>query len=218
MSLGFRTLNILTDAWGTERLTIPYIKRTTATLTANQTSFTVGTSGDINIVRPVFITNIGYVDTSQDPDLEIPLRMITDDEYASINFKSLTATLPALAYYNPTYASLQGTLYPWPIPTSTTLLWALYHPVAVPEFTATTQTLIVPPGYYRFLATNLAAEMIPMFTSVPENVAARVEQQAREAKANIKVANWRPSDLGFDPGCLTGGTTHLSYARFLSGP
>lgn len=218
MTLGFRVGNILTDSWGAERLTIPYIKRTTETLTANQTSFTVGTSGDINIVRPVFITNIGYVDTSQDPDLEIPLRMITDDEYAAINFKTLTSTLPALAYYNPTYASSQGTLYPWPIPTSTTLLWAIYHPVAVPEWSATTSTLTIPPGYYRFIATNLAAELIPYFVSVPEEVARRVEIQAREAKAVIKVANWRPSDLGFDPGCLTGGTSHLSYARFLSGP
>ena len=144
LAKGFNVLTGLTDGWGAERLTIPYIKRTTATITASQASYTVGTSGNVNIIRPVYLTNIAYVDTSQEPDLEVPLYQLTDDGYAGISQKAMTSTLPTQAYYNPTYSSSQGTLIPWPIPTSTTLLWAIYHPVAIAQFSATSDTITLP--------------------------------------------------------------------------
>jgi len=216
MTYGFSTLNMLMDSWATERLTIPYIARATATLTANQASFTVGTGGDINIVRPTFISGIRFIDTSQDPDLEMPLSILTDDAYAAIALKALTSTLPAAAYYRPTYASGFGTLIPWPIPTSTTLQWALYYPVQMPQLAATTSTLAIPPGYHRFFVTQLAAEMIPAFR-VPDDIAGPIYAQAREAKEQVKNANFRMSDLAMDPAVL-GTARHSTYSQFLSGP
>lgn len=217
MTYAFSTLNILNDAWGVERLLIPYIARTTATITANQTSYTVGTGGDINIVRPVYVTAIRFIDTSQDPDLEMPLNILTDDDYASIPLKAMTSTMPTAAYYNPTYASGFGTLIPWPIPTSTTLQWAFYSAVTMPQFSATTSTLTIPPGYHRFIVTQLAKEMIPAFR-VPQDIAQSLYQQAIEAKNEIKVANYRMSDLTIDPLLRGGSGRHASYAAFLAGP
>lgn len=221
MTLGFTVLNRLTDAWGVENLLVPYIARTTATITANQTSYTVGSGGGINIVRPASsnaVTNINFIDTSQDPDLEMSLTMLTDDQYASIPQKAQTSTYPSAAYYNPTYASGLATLIPWPIPTSTTLLWAFYSKITVPVWAATTTTVTVPAAYERFMSTNLAAELIPYFVSVPENVAQRVEAQAREAKANFKVANYRPLDLISDAAGIGSGAGYWGRSRFLSGP
>lgn len=218
MTLAFNTLNRLNDAWGLEGLLIPYIARTTATITANQTSYSVGSGGDINIVRPVYVTDIRFIDTSQDPDLEMPLTILTDDDYARIPQKAQTNTYPSAAYYNPTYASARGTLIPWPIPTSTTLQWAFYSKITVPVWAATTTTVSVPTGYERFIVTNLAAELIPMFVSVPENVAQRVDAQARESKAAVKVANYRPSDLISDAAGIGHGGGYWGRSRFLSGP
>lgn len=217
MALGFQALNTLTDAWGTRRLTIPYIKRTTAAIVANQTSYTVGTGGDINIVRPVFITTINFIDNSQSPPLEMKLQAYTDDQYAAIPLKGLTSSLPVGAYYNPTYAGGLGTLIPWPIPTRTDLLWALYHAVAVPQFSATTSTLIIPPGYYRFIVTSLAQEMIPMFPIVPDAIVQRIDAAQRQAEMDIKIANFRMSDCGFDPGALGGSGNVVTVASFLAG-
>ena len=214
MATGFQALNILTDGWGTERLTIPYIARTTATLTASQTSFTVGSGGDIDIVRPVFFTNINYIDTSQSPELELPLSILTDDAWAGIHLKGLTSTLPTQAYYNPTYSGSFGTLYPWPVPTSATLEWAVYSPVAVPEFSATTASIVLPPGYRRFIVTNLAVEIAPMFNVEPSQ---SLIIQAIESKADIKRANIRPSDMSVDSGALVSRNYTSSYYRFLSG-
>lgn len=217
MAIGYQALNTLTDAFGTRRLTIPYIQRTTAAIVPNQTSYTVGTGGDINIVRPVFITTINFIDTSQSPTLEMKLQAYTDDQYAAIPLKGLTSALPVGAYYNPTYAGMLGTLIPWPIPTKATLLWAFYHAVAVPQFSATTSTLTIPPGYYRFLVTSLAQEMIPMFPIVPDAIVQRIDRQQREAESDIKIANFRPSDCGFDPGALSGSRNVVTVASFLSG-
>lgn len=218
MNKGFAVLASLTDSWGAERLTIPYILRTTATLTASQASFTVGTGGNINIVRPVFISNICYQDTSQSPTLEIPLRVFTDDEWAGVALKSLTSDLPTAAYYNPTYASGMGTLYPWPIPTSATLQWVLYAPVAVPDFASTSTSIVLPPGYYEFIVTNLAFKLCSIY-GVPKQTRDDIRDEARAAKSIIKAANFRAADLGMPAGALIGGgPKHMSYQRFLSGP
>lgn len=217
MAKGFSMLTALTDAWGAERLTIPYIARTTATMTANQASFTVGSGGNVNIVRPAFITNISYQDTSQDPDLEIPLRVLTDDEYAAIPQKALTAAIPASAYYNPTYASAMGTLIPWPVPTSATLEWVIYSPVAIPAFSATSSSIVLPPGYYDFIVTNLAFKLCSVY-GVPGEVRAAMKEEAQASKAIIKAANFRVSDMSMPAGALQPGSGHMSYSRFLSGP
>lgn len=216
LAKGYAILNSLTDAWGAERLTIPYIARTTATLTANQASFTVGTGGDINIVRPAFITNISYQDTSQDPDLELPLISLTDQEYAAIPQKALTSTIPVQAYYNPTYASGFGTLIPWPIPTSATLQWVIYSPVAVPNFSATSASIVLPPGYYEFIVTNLAFKLCSIY-GVPAEVRSAMKEEARDSKIIIKAANFRPSDLIMPSGAVFGKSRHLSYTAFISG-
>lgn len=216
LAKGFSVLTSLTDSWGAERLIIPYIKRTTATIVASQASYTVGTSGNVNIVRPVFITDIAILDTSQDPDLEIPLRNLTDDDYAAIQQKALTSTLPTAAYYNPTYASSHGTLIPWPIPTSSTLSWVLYHPVAVAQFSATSATMTLPPGYYEFVVTNLAYKLCSIY-GVPAEVRQAMREEALAAKAVVKAANFRPSDMGMPAGAVQ-GHGYWSVSRFLSGP
>ena len=216
LAKGYAILNSLTDAWGAERLTIPYIARSTATLTANQTSFTVGVGGDINIVRPVSMSNIGYQDTSTSPVLELPLFSLTDDEYAAIPQKGLTSAIPTAAYYNPTFASGFGTLIPWPIPTSTTLQWVIYSPVAIPNFSATSSSIVLPPGYYEFIVTNLAFKLCSIY-GVPADVRTALKEEARDAKGIIKAANYRASDLGMPAGAVFGRARHLSYAAFVSG-
>jgi len=216
LAKGYAIMNSLTDGWGAERLTIPYIARTTATLTANQASFTVGTGGNVNIVRPAFLSNIAFQDTSQSPTLEIALSLLTDDGYAAIPLKSLTSDQPTAAYYNPTYASGMGTLIPWPIPTSATLQWVVYAPVAVPQFSATSATVLLPPGYYEFIVTALAFKLCSIY-GVPAEVRAAMKEEARDAKTIVKAANYRMSDMVMPAGALQGGSRHMPYSRFLTG-
>lgn len=194
------SLNQLLDQWAAERLSIYSIVRTLATLTASTASFTVGTGGNVNIARPVFIDHINYVDTSQDPDLELPLNKLTDDMWAGIPQKALTSTLPTSYFYNPTYPT--GTLYPWPIPTSATLQWAVYAPTAVTQFTALTDAISLPPGYWRMLVKNLALDLAPAYS---KQVSPALVGEARDTVATVKRANKRLADLSFPASALIQG-------------
>ena len=45
-----------------------------------------------------------------------------------------------------------------------------------------------------------------------------MKEEANASKAVIKMANFRPSDLGMPPGTPNSGGGYWSLARFLSGP
>lgn len=185
--------NRMINGWAATNLTIYSVTRTTATLTANQASFTVGTGGNINIVRPVFIEKVNFIDTSQSPTFEYTLpELLSEQAYESINLKALTSLYPQAAYYNPTYPL--GTLIPWPIPTSATLLWAIYHWAAISEFAALTDTVTLPPSYEDAIVQNLAILLCPSYGVQPHPVLVKT---AAESLATLKRANKRERFLTF---------------------
>lgn len=199
---GLLRLNDLIDGWATEHLTVYTITRSTWVITT-AASYTVGTGGTVNIPRPVgpqAIPNIGFQDTSSSPVLE---RLIgpplTEDAYAAIPQKTLTAPMPIYWYYNPTYPL--GALKPFPVPTSTTLQGVIYAETPVAQLAALSTTISLPPGYQRFLTSNLAVELAPEFgvQASPALVASAIE-----SKADIKRANIRLVDLSIDRGAFCG--------------
>lgn len=201
-TIALETLNDWLDQGKADRPRIYAVARDTSTLTASQASFTVGSGGNINIARPMFIDRVAYVDNSVSPALEIPLgRLLTDDEYAMIPNKALTATRPMAAYYRPDFPL--GVLIPWPISTGASLLWAIYHPVAVDEFSTINDSVTLPPGYRLLFITKLAIMMAPIFgRQVPRDLTRMVA----EAEAIVARSNERdrvtmfPSDALFGIG------------------
>jgi hypothetical protein len=194
LETGRLRLNDLVDSWATERLAIYTISRTTFSLVNGQQTYTVGTGGDVNVARPVFIERVGLVDTSTTPATETSLGdPMTDWEYQSIPQKTLSGTYPNRVYYNPTYPSTgYGTLTFFPIPTAASLQGVLYAPAAVAEFAALTTPIYVPPGYRRALRDNLALELSADFDAP---VSPGLVQSATESKANLKRINVRLVDL-----------------------
>jgi len=188
-------LNDWINSMATEGLTIYGQARTLWTI-SGATSYTIGPGGVINCARPtgpMGITNIGFQDTSVSPTIEYNLgTALTEDAYAGIAQKALTSVYPQAAYYNAVFSAGLGLIYLWPLPTSTTLQGVIYTPVPVPEFTAISDTISLPPGYRRFLRTGLAKEIAAAFDAplTPD-----LQQAAMESKADIKRANQRLSDL-----------------------
>ncbi len=201
---GLRALNRLVDQWAAERLAIYAITRTPWTIVASDGQYTVGTGGDINVARPVFLDHVHLIDTSTDPDQETELKPFTDDQWAALGLKALTSPYPSRWYYNPTYPL--GTLDLWPVPTGTTLQGALYAPAAVSEFAALTTTISLPPGWREMLVTNLAIRLAPSYGAQPSPLLLR---QAEKSMATVRGANVRPSELGFEgaPG-VAGGSSY----------
>jgi hypothetical protein len=180
----FTRLNSLVRSWSLQPGTIHQVVRTTWTITASQASYTVGTSGNVAITRPASpsaINGVTVQDTSQSPVLEYPaVTPMDEDAYMAIPQKALTSTLPTSWYYAPTTPT--GTLYPIPIPTSTTLQGVIYVPTPVAEFAALSTTIFLPDGYDLALTENLAVLLAPEF-GVPLDPV--LVQSARESKRAI---------------------------------
>lgn len=199
-ALALRRLNSLIDQWKAERLMIYQVTRTTWTIVASTASYSVGSGGDVNISRPVSATQIRHVhyqDTSPDPDQEYRMAPLSEDQYAMVPQKALTATLPSQWYYSPTYPL--GTLYLLPIPTSSTLQGVIYHHSPVPVFSALSDTVTLPPVYERMIVKNLALELAPSFKKQPNPA---LVAQAAESLAVLKRENFRLEDLEIDVAAL----------------
>jgi hypothetical protein len=180
----------------TENLYIPIIARATATITPSQASFSVGTGGNINIVRPGLqqIETVKYLDNSLATPLEVSLGpLMTEAEYESIPLKTQTSERPVRAYYSPTYPT--GTLIPWPISTGASLLWVVYYHSAIADFAAISDTVTVPDGYEQFLVKSLAMELAPSFQRQPSP---DLRMQAAEARRMVTRSNQRAVELDFD--------------------
>jgi hypothetical protein len=205
-ALALSRVNDWIDGLATQGLTVYTNTRTTWTIVSGQASYTVGTTGNVACSRPVSptdILNIGYQDTSLSPVEEFLLnRPLSEDAYAALSPKTLTATYPQYYYYNPTFASSLGTLTPWPVPTSSSLEGVIYTPTPVSEFTSTAETILLPPGYRRFYRTSLALELAPSFSVLPSPL---LQEIANTAATNVKRSNLRLTDLSLQDVAWIGG-------------
>ena len=190
-----RTLNRLIDQWAADRLKIPVVTATTFTLSASTTSFTVGSGGNVDIVRPGYIDRVQYRDSSN-YDTDLPIQ--TQQAWMAISDKTQTATRPSCAYYEPTYAGQLGTLHLWPIAT-TAATGVVWHPTALAEFAATTTTLTVPLGWENFMVTQLAKKVGAAYG---RQLSPLVMEDAMTAEQSVKRLNLRMQDMSFDAGAL----------------
>jgi hypothetical protein len=175
---GLEALNAMLDSWRNERMMAYAIKDESLTLVATQSSYTIGTGGDLSTTRPVRIEG-AYVRSS---DIDYPVEMLDAKQWAAIEDKTSTSDWPDYAYYQPTMST--GTLYVYPVPTAGNTL----HVLTWTPFTAfaLADTVTLPPGYEEAMATNLAPRLAPEYGV---SVSAEVVAMARDSKANIKRVN-----------------------------
>ena len=194
---GLEAINDIIDQYAAIRLQIYSITRSTWTIVSGTGTYTVGSGGDVNIARPVYIEKIHYQDTSTTPTTEYQMSPLTDDAWANLAQRDLTSLLPSVWYYNPSYPL--GTLIFYPVPTSSTLEGVIYHPVAITELSSLDTTISVPPGYRRLFKKHLALDLCnPYDVSPPPGLAEEVEQ----GLSVVKTANFRMMDLSVDAGAL----------------
>jgi hypothetical protein len=200
-------LNDLVDSWSLDRLFMFTLVRTTKTLSAGQQSYTIGTGGDINIVRPTWIDHMGLViDTTASTPTELPIEDLTDQRWEAIRQKTLQSGLPTGAYYDHSFSAGLGRLYLWPIPNVGTTQLVLYTPgTSVSAFADLTTDYTFAPGYRRALWSNLAVEVAPEFGQQLDGVTAKI---ASDSLAAVKRANIRTPELIVDE-ALTRGDSGL---------
>lgn len=185
---GLIALNGLLESWRNQKLLVYAMVESTLSMVASDASYTVGTSGNLNITRPVKFED-AFMRVS---NIDSPVRLIEQDEWDAIPDKATTSSLVELAFYNPTMDTSQGTLQVYPVPTTTNVLH-LVHWVVLASLSVIGDTVLLPPGYDRMVASNLAIEISPEFPGCV--VTDDLRRIARDSLKAIKTINNRPYKL-----------------------
>lgn len=190
-------MNELIDSWRNEKLMSFAMREETITLSAGDSSYTLGGPGDSGTDRPVSIERAWIVDGGNSYEV----RPMNEADYAAIPAKTTQSSWPDRFLYRPTMSN--GTLIVYPVPDATRTLKILAR-VVTSAFTAITTATNLPPGWDRALAYNLAIELAPEY-GVP--VPPSVLKGAAESLASIKRANRyaQPTHVATELGAMFAG-------------
>jgi len=191
-------LNGLLDSWRNERLMCFAYREETLPLESGTASYSMGSTGDLTTERPVEIRAAYIVDGDQ----SYPVRLIDEAWYASIPDKTEAGDWPDVLLFRPSVAGGNATIIVHPVPNATRSL-RLVTQVALTAFSATTDTVTLPPGWERAMVNNLAIEIAPEYEAqVPLSVA----KAAQDSLAGIKRANRyaQPSVVATELGAMFG--------------
>lgn len=198
LSDGLIALNAMLDSWRNDRLMCYSKQDETLTLSAGDSSYTLGPAGDLVTTRPVEIVAAYIVDGT------ISYEVIPRDEawWASIHDKTTQADWPTDYLFRPSMAT--ATLQVYPVPNATRTMKLVTRVVAGP-FAATTTDVSLPPGWDAAIDFNLAIELAPEYQAVPSPAVVR---RAQETLAGIKRANIQsqPRAVGSELAVLFGGS------------
>jgi len=179
-------MNQMIDSWNTERLAVFCTQDQIFSWPPNETTRTLGPTGNFVGTRPVLIDDATYF---KDPQTNVSygIKLINQQQYNGIAVKTVTSSYPQVMFVNNTFPDITLTIYPKP---TRVLEW---HFVSVQELTqpATLTTgLFFPPGYLRAFKYNLACEIAPEFGVEPSPTVQRI---AMTSKRNLKRIN-NPDD------------------------
>lgn len=180
-------MNQMIQSWDTERLSVFSTQDQVFTWPAYTMSRTLGPTGDFVGNRPIEIDDATYF---KDPSsgLSFGVKLINQQQYDGIAFKTVTSTYPQVLWVNNTFPDIELTIYPVPIKD---LEWHIISVETLNEVSSVATDLYFPPGYLRAFRYNLACELAPEFGVEPSP---QVQRIAMSSKRNIKRVNF-PGDL-----------------------
>lgn len=153
-------LNDLIESWNLDPQKLYGATQHVLPFVANQASYTIGSGGDLNIARPNDITAAFVRSTSQVPSQQqdIPIAMLTDQQWADIPVKGQVGTFPYAVWFNMTNPLI--TAYITPIATGSNYSLVVWDKNDNATLSLNT-VLVLPPGYKRALKYGLYIELAP---------------------------------------------------------
>lgn len=177
--------NQMIDSWSADRLAVFATHDDTFTWPANESTRTMGPTGDFVATRPVQVMDSTYFKVN---NLSYGLAQINEDQYNAIALKSSTSTWPQVMWVNLEIPDI--TMRVWPVPNGDVEM----HIISVNQLVQATNLateLVIPPGYLRAFRFNLACELASEFgVQAPQ----WVSKTAALALRTVKRIN-NPNDL-----------------------
>jgi hypothetical protein len=189
-------LNEMIDLWNLRGLIVYRIDRNLFTVTSGQGTYTLGTGGDWNIPRPVKIDNAFFRETAT--GLELPARVLTEEEYQGIRLKNTQGSWPRWLYND--YAFPLSTVTVWPVPDISNQM-VLYTWNQLTSMATLDTVWTFPPGYAIALRFNLSIALAPEYG---KSVSPEIAALASEALAHIQSVNIEVPLMQVDPALTEG--------------
>lgn len=174
-------------------------------------SYTIGSSGDFDTVRPVNIVG-GYTYTTGST-INYPLEIIGERKYLNLQFKSDMSGEALYLWYNPTFGSTElGTVYIYP-PDDTNLVINCLRPLSEPANIYA--DIIFPPEYDGYIKWNLALELAPENGRTPSALVVKNAGMYKdEMEKYNRSANIEPVPIDMINSPPNGGSQSRNYLTF----
>lgn len=199
-----RVFNDVLEDWSTQRLAVYGQANQTFSTVAAQATYTIGSGGNWNTVRPERISEPAYATIS---GISFPYTSLTQAEYNLIAYKAQpgggTGTVQHYLYVN---EYPLGLVTLWPVPDSIfSITFSIDRVLSQVASAATSITF--PQGYAKAFKYTMGVELAPLFGKAASPAVVAIQKQSF---ANIKRANKQPVVLGYDV-ALLGGRNYTDY-------
>lgn len=128
-----------------------YFAATESRTLTGESSFTIGPTGDVVSERPIAVETATVVVD----DITYPVKVIDNERYDNITYKSLAGAYTEAVYYDGTYPN--GTVYVYPICSGATLNLSVLNNVK--QFANELVQIDMPDGYEDAIVLNLALRL-----------------------------------------------------------
>lgn len=182
---GLRAINSMIDAWRAERLMVYAYQQNIFDIVANKGSYTIGEGGDLDVPRPERVEQATLLQNYASPPTEVPLRVLSQQEWASVSLKGLTSTLPWGLYYEPEIPL--GKVFLYPIPTDATNQFSLWLWQSL-QTLSLAGNITLPPAYQEAIEYNLALRLAARYPD-RQKLSPLAIDQARQSLTAIKTRN-----------------------------
>lgn len=191
---GLSVFNDMIDSWNAERNAIFTTRSDDFPYVLGKQSYTLGTGGDFNMVRPARIDAMSTILlTDPTTPVEVPISIFTvDDWQTKVPVKAVDGSFPLICYDTGDFPL--RTLNFWPIPSQQANAVRIYSWQALPAQTLLSQVSF-PPGYAEAIRYNLAVRIGAEFAAP---VSATVATLAIQSLARIKTMNAPDLELQSD--------------------
>jgi len=219
MATGLSRVQGMIDAWAANRQTLARQLRTSFTMPDGDNEITVGSGQAVDIVTPMWINSINYLNPGSTPSVEVPIGQMDEDAFAALSIKELSSALPLQSFYQRNLANAYGTLFLWP-QVSQDVTIVIYTPQAI-EVPATLDTVLIgPPGYADAFMYGLAERLMTPLAVSAENVPMLLGPEGLAARAwrNMTRPNTKPGVLSVDAALTIGsGAGYNVYSDQIQG-
>lgn len=190
ISFALEDLNTLLGVAGVENLP-PYVTRENLTLTVGDAEYTIGSSGDLDTVRPISIKNI-FIRNSDGYDY--PIKVVNVANYNEVTIKT-TEAKPEEVYFIPEYP-LAKIIFDCEPDEAYVAYFEFYK--SFTEYTLVSETVSLPNEYKAFIIYNLALMIAEDHSIKPSETVSEMAKYTKLLISRTEAINNPPRTVRFD--------------------